>query len=159
MNTMLLGRSRCGRRAKYRATLKRPMPAFSSAILAPSEWVARIRNSSLGLPKSAPGKITPYRAGRHLLDLRVEVNSDRYRLSSDLTLDEGAYVFCYPQGRNAPNGLTRIGPRLAARRRRGVGDGEGIILPLSLPLDMPCQPRITPRTPEIGRASCRERGE
>src|SRR5262249_23335747 len=46
--------------------------------------------------------------------------------------DEGAYVLCYPQGRNAPSGLTRIGPGLAARRRRGVGDGEGIILPLSI---------------------------
>src|SRR5262245_58747902 len=75
---------------------------------------------------------TPYRAGRHLPDLRVEMNSDRRRLSSDLTLDEGAYVFCYPQGRNAPNGLTRIRPGLAARRRRGVGDGEGIVLSLSI---------------------------
>src|SRR5262245_43251490 len=75
---------------------------------------------------------TPYRFGRHLTDLRVEVNRDRHRLSSDLTLDKGACVFCYPQGRNAPNGLARIGPGLAARRRRGVRDGEGIILPLSI---------------------------
>src|SRR5262252_11202307 len=74
----------------------------------------------------------PWRAGRHLRDLRVEVNSDRHRLSSDLTLDESAYVFCYPQGRNAPNGLTRIGPGLAAHRRRGVRDGEGVVLPLGI---------------------------
>src|SRR5262245_29153223 len=90
---------------------------------------------------------TPYRAGRHLPDLRVEVNSDRHPLSSDLTLDEGAYVFCDPQGRNAPFGLTRIGPGLAARRRRGVGDGEGIILALRMSIWVPRQPRITPRTP------------
>src|SRR5215470_6565750 len=57
MNTMLFGRARCGRRAKYCATLKRPMPAFSSTILGPSEWVLQIRNSSLGLPKLAPGRI------------------------------------------------------------------------------------------------------
>src|SRR5262245_35710597 len=131
MNTMLFGRSRCGRRAKYCAMLKRAMPVLLNNIRAIGVG-GTDQELIVGFAEIGTWQNAPYRFGRHLPDLRVEMNSNRHRLSSDLTLDEGADVFSYPQGRNAPSGLTRIGSGLAARRRRGVGDGEGIILPLSI---------------------------
>src|SRR5262252_2648449 len=132
MNTMLFGRSRCGRRAKYCAMSKKGNAAVLLDNIRAIGVGVTDQELIVGFAEIGTWQNTPYRFGRHLRDLRVEMNSDRHRLSSELTLDEGAYVFCYPQGRNAPSGLTRIGSGLAACRRRGVGDGEGIILPLSI---------------------------